>query len=35
MIRSLRRVVGNKPLGPIRFERDPIIERIVASWPTA
>jgi nucleoside-diphosphate-sugar epimerase len=35
MIKSLKRVAGNKPLGPIRFERDPIIERIVASWPTA
>jgi UDP-glucose 4-epimerase len=35
MIKSLKRVAGNKPLGPIRFEHDPIIERIVASWPTA
>jgi nucleoside-diphosphate-sugar epimerase len=35
MIRSLKRAAGNKPLGPIRFKRDPVIERIVASWPTA
>src|SRR5688500_603545 len=32
MIKSLKRVAGNQPLGPIRFQRDPIIERIVASW---
>jgi nucleoside-diphosphate-sugar epimerase len=35
MIKSLKRVAGNRPLGPIRFDRDPVIERIVASWPTA
>ena len=29
MIKSLKRVAGTKPLGPIR------VERIVASWPTA
>jgi nucleoside-diphosphate-sugar epimerase len=34
MIDSLRRVAGNRHLGEIRFERDPVIERIVASWPT-
>jgi D-erythronate 2-dehydrogenase len=35
MIKALKRVAGNKPLGPIRVERDATIERIVASWPTA
>jgi nucleoside-diphosphate-sugar epimerase len=35
MIKSLKQVAGNRPLGPIRFDRDPVIERIVASWPTA
>jgi nucleoside-diphosphate-sugar epimerase len=34
MIESLRRTAGNRHLGEIRFERDAMIERIVASWPT-
>jgi D-erythronate 2-dehydrogenase len=34
MIEALRRVAGNRHLGSIRVERDPVIERIVASWPT-
>jgi D-erythronate 2-dehydrogenase len=35
MIEALKRVAGNRHLGSIRFESDPVIERIVASWPTA
>jgi D-erythronate 2-dehydrogenase len=35
MIEALRRVAGNRHLGEIRFERDPGIERIVETWPTA
>ncbi|HEY7747821.1 MAG TPA: D-erythronate dehydrogenase [Aestuariivirgaceae bacterium] len=35
MIAALKRVAGNRHLGEIRFERDPVIARIVASWPTA
>jgi D-erythronate 2-dehydrogenase len=35
MIESLKRVAGNRHLGEIRVEKDPAIERIVASWPTA
>lgn len=35
MIAALRRVAGNRHLGDIRVERDPAIERIVATWPTA
>lgn len=34
MIEALRRVAGSRRLGSIRFERDPVIERIVATWPT-
>lgn len=34
MTEALRRVAGNRHLGSIRVERDPAIERIVASWPT-
>jgi D-erythronate 2-dehydrogenase len=34
MTEALRRVAGNRHLGSIRVERDPVIERIVASWPT-
>jgi hypothetical protein len=33
MIESLRRVAGDRPLGEIRVEPDPFIERIVATWP--
>jgi nucleoside-diphosphate-sugar epimerase len=33
MIDSLRRVAGDRPLGEIRVEPDPFIERIVATWP--
>jgi D-erythronate 2-dehydrogenase len=35
MIESLKRVAGNRHLGEIRVEKDPAIERIVATWPTA
>jgi nucleoside-diphosphate-sugar epimerase len=35
MIESLRRVAGNRHLGEIRLEKDPAIERIVETWPTA
>ena len=35
MIESLKRVAGDRKLGPIRVERDPLVERIVAGWPTA
>jgi nucleoside-diphosphate-sugar epimerase len=35
MIEALLRVAGNRHLGEIRFERDPGIERIVETWPTA
>jgi len=35
MVESLKRVAGDRKLGPIRVERDPLVERIVASWPTA
>ncbi|MGH6892019.1 MAG: D-erythronate dehydrogenase [Dongiaceae bacterium] len=34
MIAALKRVAGNRPLGDIRVEPDPTIERIVATWPT-
>ncbi len=34
MIGSLKRVATDRKLGPIRVQRDPIIERIVAGWPT-
>ncbi len=33
MIAALKRVAGNRHLGAIRVERDPAIERIVATWP--
>ena len=35
MVTALRRVAGNRHLGDIRVERDPTIERIVETWPTA
>jgi nucleoside-diphosphate-sugar epimerase len=31
--RALKRVAGNRHLGEIRVEKDPVIERIVAGWP--
>jgi D-erythronate 2-dehydrogenase len=34
MIDALKRVAGTRKLGPIRIQRDPVIERIVAGWPT-
>lgn len=34
MIAALKRVAGNRPLGPITPRRDPAIEAIVATWPT-
>jgi nucleoside-diphosphate-sugar epimerase len=33
MIAALKRVAGNRKLGDIRVEKDPVIERIVAGWP--
>jgi nucleoside-diphosphate-sugar epimerase len=33
MVESLRRVAKGRKLGPIRVEKDPMIERIVATWP--
>lgn len=34
MVAGLKRVAGNRHLGEITVEPDPVIERIVASWPT-
>jgi nucleoside-diphosphate-sugar epimerase len=33
MIAALKRVAGNRKLGEIRVEKDPVIEKIVAGWP--
>jgi nucleoside-diphosphate-sugar epimerase len=33
MIAALKRAAGNRHLGDIRVEKDPAIERIVATWP--
>jgi nucleoside-diphosphate-sugar epimerase len=33
MVESLRRVAAGRPLGTISVKRDPVIERIVATWP--
>ncbi|HKQ94062.1 MAG TPA: D-erythronate dehydrogenase [Aestuariivirgaceae bacterium] len=35
MIQALKRVAGNRKLGPIRVAPDPVITRIVATWPVA
>jgi nucleoside-diphosphate-sugar epimerase len=35
MIAALRRVAGAEAAARVRFERDPLVERIVASWPGA
>jgi nucleoside-diphosphate-sugar epimerase len=35
MIDSLKRVAKGRKLGAIRFEPDPLIERIVATWPAS
>src|SRR5690349_4226842 len=35
MIDALKRAAAGRELGPIRVERDPAIERIVATWPIA
>jgi nucleoside-diphosphate-sugar epimerase len=35
MIEALKRVAGNRKLGPIRVAPDPVITRIVATWPVA
>jgi nucleoside-diphosphate-sugar epimerase len=35
MVDSLERVAGPEPVGRIRWERDPRIARMVASWPGA
>lgn len=34
MVAGLKRVAGNRHLGEITVEKDPVIERIVATWPT-
>jgi len=34
MIEALKRTATNRKLGPIRVVPDPVIERIVATWPT-
>ena len=33
MVAGLKRVAGNRHLGEITVEKDPVIERIVATWP--
>jgi hypothetical protein len=33
MIAALERVAGSRKLGEIRVEKDPVIEKIVATWP--
>lgn len=33
MIAALKRVAGNRKLGEIRVEKDPVIEKIVSTWP--
>ena len=33
MIAALKRVSGSRKLGEIRVEKDPVIEKIVATWP--
>lgn len=33
MIEALKRAATNRRLGPIRIEKDPVIEKIVATWP--
>lgn len=33
MVAGLKRVAGNRHLGEIAVEKDPVIERIVATWP--
>ncbi len=33
MIEALKRTATNRRLGPIRIDRDPVIEKIVATWP--
>ncbi len=33
MIEALKRVATNRKLGPIRLAPDPVIEKIVATWP--
>lgn len=35
MIQALKRVAGHRKLGPIRVAPDPVIARIVATWPVA
>jgi hypothetical protein len=34
-IAALRKVAGDRAAGLIRREADPVIQRIVAGWPTA
>ena len=34
MVAALRRVAGERTVARIRFEPDPLIQRIVAGWPT-
>jgi hypothetical protein len=33
MVAALKRVAANRKLGEIRVEKDPAIEKIVATWP--
>ena len=33
MIEALKRTATNRKLGPIRVAPDPVIEKIVATWP--
>jgi nucleoside-diphosphate-sugar epimerase len=35
MVAALERVAGQEPVKRIRWERDPVVERIVGSWPGA
>jgi nucleoside-diphosphate-sugar epimerase len=35
MVAALERVAGAEPVKRIRWERDPVVERIVGSWPGA
>jgi nucleoside-diphosphate-sugar epimerase len=35
MVAALERVAGPEPVRRIRWERDPVVERIVGSWPGA
>ena len=34
LVESLRRVSGGRPLGPISWSPDPVVQAIVSSWPS-